>query len=55
MTVKELFDFVTDPTVNDDNINDYLDRAMKIASTRTLDNAEKVNDEVSSIMFHHLN
>ncbi len=46
MTVKELFDFVTDPTVRDENIDDYLDKSMKIASTRTFDNEETVKDEV---------
>lgn len=50
MTVKELFDFVTDPTVNDENIDDYLDRAMKIASNRVINDREKVNDEVCFIV-----
>jgi hypothetical protein len=51
MTVKELFDFVTDPTVNDTNIDDYLDRSMKIAITRVFSNTEKVDDEVSLFFF----
>ncbi len=48
MTVKELFDFVTDPTVRESNVDEYLDRAMQIASTRTFDNNEKVDEEVSA-------
>ena len=51
MTVKELFDFVTDPTVNDSNIDDYLNKSMKIAITRVFCNAEKVNDEVGCFLF----
>jgi hypothetical protein len=51
MTVKELFDFVTDPTVHETNIDEYLDRAMEIASTRTFDNDEKVNEEVGFRFF----
>ena len=35
MSVKELFDFVTDPLINDDNIESYLDRAQEIAANRT--------------------
>jgi len=46
MTVKELFDFVTDPTVDDSNIDDYLDKSMKIATTRVITETEKVDDEV---------
>ena len=26
MTVKELFDFITDPNITDDNIDDYLEK-----------------------------
>ena len=47
MTVKELFDFVTDPTVTESNVDDYLDKAMKIATTRVITETEKVDDEVS--------
>ena len=34
MTIKELFDFVTDVTITDKNIDEYLDRAMEIACNR---------------------
>lgn len=47
LTVKELFDFVTDPTINESNMNDYLDKMMGIASNRTnLAEIEKLNEEV---------
>ena len=35
MTVKELFDFVTDPNVTEENMDDYLGKAMEIAANRT--------------------
>ncbi|RUS87816.1 hypothetical protein EGW08_004415, partial [Elysia chlorotica] len=49
MTVKELFDFVTDSTITPENIDGYLDQAMKIASSRSLDDIteqEKIDEEV---------
>jgi RIO kinase 1 len=47
MTVKELFDFVTDPTVNESNMDEYLDKSMKIASNRGVATlTEKTEDEV---------
>lgn len=47
LTVKELFDFVTDPTINEENMSDYLNKLMDIASNRTnLAELEKLNDEV---------
>ncbi len=49
MTTRELFDFVTDPNINDTNIDRYLEKAQTIASQRTtqeLDNCQKVDDEV---------
>lgn len=49
LTTKELFDFVVDPTITAENIDDYLDRSMEIASKRSLQdltNQEKVDDEV---------
>ena len=35
MSVRELFDFVTDRTITDENIGDYLEQAMKVAVERT--------------------
>merc|ERR1719494_1763739 len=47
MTVKELFNFVTDPLINDDNIEEYLTRAQEICSQRTEDEItqQERNDE----------
>ncbi|CAL8368355.1 unnamed protein product [Boreogadus saida] len=36
MTIRELFEFITDPSINSDNINEYLERAMDISSDRTV-------------------
>jgi RIO kinase 1 len=48
MTVKELFDFVTDPTVNESNMDDYLEKAMDLTSNRSeITEKEKVDDEVT--------
>ncbi|KAL6467598.1 hypothetical protein MHYP_G00232750 [Metynnis hypsauchen] len=49
MTVRELFEFVTDPSITSDNINQYLEKAMEIASARTAEertNQDKVDEEV---------
>ncbi|KAK3513950.1 hypothetical protein QTP70_032806 [Hemibagrus guttatus] len=49
MTVRELFEFVTDPSITSNNINQYLERAMEIASARTAEersNQDKVDEEV---------
>uniref|UniRef100_W5UHL8 Serine/threonine-protein kinase RIO1 n=1 Tax=Ictalurus punctatus TaxID=7998 RepID=W5UHL8_ICTPU len=49
MTVRELFEFITDPSITSDNINQYLDKAMEIASARTAEersNQDKVDEEV---------
>lgn len=49
MTVRELFEFITDPSITSDNISEYLDKAMEIASERTAEersNQDKVDEEV---------
>lgn len=49
MTVRELFEFVTDPSITKDNINQYFDKAMEISSERTAEersNQDKVDEEV---------
>uniref|UniRef100_A0AAR2LK64 Serine/threonine-protein kinase RIO1 n=1 Tax=Pygocentrus nattereri TaxID=42514 RepID=A0AAR2LK64_PYGNA len=51
MTVRELFEFVTDPSITSDNINQYLEKAMEIASARTAEertNQDKVDEELVS-------
>ncbi|XP_067008583.2 serine/threonine-protein kinase RIO1 [Anabrus simplex] len=35
MRVKELFDFITDPTISESNMEQYLDRISEIAAQRT--------------------
>ena len=53
MTIKELFDFVTDLSITSDNIDDYLERAMTISSQRTIDEIseqEKIDEEVSTLI-----
>ncbi|XP_065843269.1 serine/threonine-protein kinase RIO1-like [Oscarella lobularis] len=49
MSVRELFDFVTDPNINDTNMEDYLEKAQLIAGERLesgLTDKEKVDEEV---------
>ena len=55
MTTKELFDFVTDPNINDGNIDKYLEKAQENAELRENDPThkaeEKLNDEVFKQVF----
>ncbi|KAM8851353.1 serine/threonine-protein kinase RIO1 [Spinachia spinachia] len=49
MTVKELFDFITDPSITCHNIDQYLEKAMVIATERTSEersNQDGVDEEV---------
>lgn len=47
MTVKELFDFITDPTINESNMEEYLDKLMSWAAQRpALSNEEQKEDEI---------
>ncbi|NXW07589.1 RIOK1 kinase, partial [Fregetta grallaria] len=49
MTVRELFEFITDPSITSENIDDYLSKAMEIASKRTekeRSSQDKVDEEV---------
>ncbi|KAJ8011135.1 hypothetical protein DPEC_G00055040 [Dallia pectoralis] len=49
MTLRELFEFVTDQSITSSNINLYLDKAMEISSERTAEersNQDSVNEEV---------
>jgi len=50
MTLKELFDFVVDPTINQENIEEYLDQMAELASERNVNGGvtaeEMVNEEV---------
>ncbi|XP_003468904.1 serine/threonine-protein kinase RIO1 isoform X1 [Cavia porcellus] len=49
MTVRELFDFVTDPSITHENMDAYLSKAMEIASQRTKEersSQDHVDEEV---------
>ncbi|XP_053294867.1 serine/threonine-protein kinase RIO1 isoform X1 [Pleuronectes platessa] len=49
MTVRELFDFITDLSITCHNIDQYLEKAMEIAADRTSDqrsDQDRVNEEV---------
>ncbi|KAK5604440.1 Serine/threonine-protein kinase RIO1 [Crenichthys baileyi] len=49
MTVRELFDFVTDPSITSRNIEQYLDKAIVIAAERTAEqrsDQDRVDEEV---------
>lgn len=43
MSVKALFDFVTDPTITESNMNEYLDRVSEQMLEQSQD---QVEDEV---------
>ena len=52
MNLKELFDFVTDITITEDNIDQYLDKIMKIAGERSHDDtADKDLDKKEEEIF----
>lgn len=53
MTVKELFDFVTDITITDTNIEDYLERAQQRAAERGPGEVS-AEDEVSEAVFQQI-
>ena len=49
MTLKELFDFVTDISITADNLDSYLDQAMQISSERTIEDVtqqDKIDEAV---------
>ncbi|XP_048655718.1 serine/threonine-protein kinase RIO1 isoform X2 [Marmota marmota marmota] len=49
MTVRELFEFITDPSITPENMDDYLSKAMEVASQRTKEersNQDHVDEEV---------
>ena len=53
MTVRELFDFVTDITITSDNIEDYLERAQERASSRSL-GKKSAEEEISEAVFQQI-
>ena len=48
MPVKALFDFITDPTVNEKNIDEYLDKISKMMedTPAEVDPEQQIEDEV---------
>lgn len=52
MTVKELFDFITDPTVNENNMDDYLD-AMHENKKQKADQESDLQEQVEEQVFKH--
>lgn len=56
MTGKELFDFVTDLSINNDNVDDYLSAVMKTVSERSSDDINRLDaeDEVSRFSFYEI-
>uniref|UniRef100_A0A8C4GWJ0 Serine/threonine-protein kinase RIO1 n=1 Tax=Dicentrarchus labrax TaxID=13489 RepID=A0A8C4GWJ0_DICLA len=49
MTVRELFDFITDPSITCHNMDQYLEKAMVIAAERTAEqrtDQDRVDEEV---------
>lgn len=53
MTVRELFDFVTDPSITCHNIDQYLEKAMVIASDRTSEERTD-QDRVDELSLIHI-
>ena len=50
MTIKELFDFITDLSITAENLDEYLERAMQISSQRShteITEKEKIDEEVN--------
>lgn len=50
MTVKELFDFITDITITEDNMEEYLERAQEQAQSRPI-GERTVEEEISEAVF----
>uniref|UniRef100_A0A1E1X4L5 Serine/threonine-protein kinase RIO1 n=1 Tax=Amblyomma aureolatum TaxID=187763 RepID=A0A1E1X4L5_9ACAR len=46
MSVRQLFDFVTDPTITEDNMDAYLERAQSLVEQGDADTVNQVEEEV---------
>lgn len=46
MTVKQLFDFITDPTINEANMEEYLSVLSEKAANVQMTEEQKVDEEV---------
>ncbi|XP_046841038.1 serine/threonine-protein kinase RIO1-like [Xenia sp. Carnegie-2017] len=51
MTVRETFDFVTDPNINDDNIEEYLEEAQKIVLSRSKKSKNDAEEDIKEEVF----
>ncbi len=51
MTTKELFDFITDMTINEENIEEYLEKAQEKITTREISAGEEIADAVFQNVF----
>ena len=54
MTTKELFDFITDITINEENVEDYLEKAQERAKNRFLAGKVSVEEEIAEAVFHKM-
>eukprot|EP00793_Prasinoderma_coloniale_P000632 PRCOL_00003781-RA len=55
MDVRELFDFVTDPSITDDNMDEYLDRMKERAASRPATMRDRsAEEQVSAAVFHQV-
>ncbi|GLC41017.1 hypothetical protein PLESTM_001146700 [Pleodorina starrii] len=50
LSVRETFDFVVDPAINDDNVDQALERLRELAASRPIDVAPE--EEVAEAVFH---
>lgn len=46
MTVKDLFNFITDPTINEKNMDAYLEKVLeRLLAAEPLNNEQQVEEE----------
>ncbi|KAJ8772308.1 hypothetical protein K2173_027485 [Erythroxylum novogranatense] len=46
MTIRELFDFIVDPTITDDSVDSYLEEVQKRVSERDMTEEDEIADSV---------
>ena len=51
MSTKELFDFITDVTINEENIEEYLDKAQERSKNRLIGEEVTGEEEVAAAVF----
>ena len=54
MNMKELFNFITDPTITEDNMEAYLDKMKENVSERVFDEND-IEDQVFKNKIHSYN